>query len=315
MGGGPAIIVYGTCGDGRVNNPGEECDDGLYNADIPNRCRENCLIPRCSDGIVDRGEQCDDGNYDDGDACSNSCLRPYLVPPPYSPPPPPPWAVSSFGALIPSPSSSEVLHAAAGPFCGDSVVQADEYCDEGVFNADTPEARCRTDCSRPRCGDKVVHGAEECDDGNYVGDDGCTNECTLSVTQSATSSAAASAPAMVIARCGDSQVQSWRSEQCDDGNMIGGDGCSPLCEWETAQSSAQVVLQIPEQQFTSSLNMAYQSSSQPRAEPAAPPLYAGAPITPPPAQPGTGPGFVIFLASGAAAGIGAARKYLKRDAA
>lgn len=39
----------------------------------PSRCRTDCTIPRCGDGIVDGGEICDDGNELDGDGCSDGC--------------------------------------------------------------------------------------------------------------------------------------------------------------------------------------------------------------------------------------------------
>lgn len=63
------------CGDGVVNQPTEQCDDG-NNID-GDGCSAECLIetvePRCGDGILDDGEQCDDGNNVDGDGCSAEC--------------------------------------------------------------------------------------------------------------------------------------------------------------------------------------------------------------------------------------------------
>jgi len=49
------------CGDGDLD-PEEECDEGNLNSDTdPNRCRENCLLPTCGDGVMDDtyGEECD----------------------------------------------------------------------------------------------------------------------------------------------------------------------------------------------------------------------------------------------------------------
>ena len=70
----------------------EQCDDGEANADTPDACRVTCLLPACSDGILDTGEECDDGNFIADDGCSNNCLTPQ---------------------------------------CGDGVVQAGEECDDG----------------------------------------------------------------------------------------------------------------------------------------------------------------------------------------
>jgi cysteine-rich repeat protein len=41
--------------------------------DESSRCRSNCIIPRCGDGILDGGEICDDGNTRSGDGCAADC--------------------------------------------------------------------------------------------------------------------------------------------------------------------------------------------------------------------------------------------------
>lgn len=41
--------------------------------DTPSRCRTDCTIPRCGDGVVDGGEVCDDGNVEGGDGCAADC--------------------------------------------------------------------------------------------------------------------------------------------------------------------------------------------------------------------------------------------------
>ena len=53
---------------------GEACDDGDQNAnDIADACREDCVLPRCGDGVVDSGEDCDDGDANDNNGCANDC--------------------------------------------------------------------------------------------------------------------------------------------------------------------------------------------------------------------------------------------------
>ena len=39
----------------------------------PSKCRLDCTIPACGDGILDGGEICDDGNTTSGDGCSANC--------------------------------------------------------------------------------------------------------------------------------------------------------------------------------------------------------------------------------------------------
>ena len=63
------------CGDAIVHPACEQCDDGPANSDTaPDACRTNCLLPRCSDGTVDSGEQCDDGNLISCDGCNVVCV-------------------------------------------------------------------------------------------------------------------------------------------------------------------------------------------------------------------------------------------------
>ena len=64
---------------------------------------------------------------------------------------------------------------AGPPNCGDSVVDANEECDDG--NADNTDT-CLDDCTLARCGDGFVFaGFEECDDGNGFDSDGCSTQC------------------------------------------------------------------------------------------------------------------------------------------
>ncbi len=105
-----------TCGDGKINVVGEECDDGnLINGDgCSSSCKnENPPKPICGDGAINLpGEQCDDGNLIDGDGCSHSCK--IETPPPV-------------------------------PVCGDGVINlADEQCDDGnLVSGDGCSSSCK----------------------------------------------------------------------------------------------------------------------------------------------------------------------------
>ena len=61
-----------NCGDGVVQSPTEQCDDG--NRENGDQCTNECRLAACGDGIVWTGvEPCDDGNRDNDDGCRNDC--------------------------------------------------------------------------------------------------------------------------------------------------------------------------------------------------------------------------------------------------
>jgi cysteine-rich repeat protein len=145
-----------------------------------------------------------------------------------------------------------------------------EQCDAGKAKNGKEGVDCDVHCSFPPiagCGDgKVNQAMELCDAGKKNADIGnapCRSNCMLST-------------------CGDGILDS-NKEQCDDRNLLNGDGCSSTCRKEVA-------MPIPVIADT---------------RPAAELLPAHIPT---PARTPTGPGLVIFLASGAAAGWGATRK-------
>jgi fibro-slime domain-containing protein len=137
--------------------------------------------------------------------------------------------------------------------CGDGVVANDEVCDNGEENNDGGYGRCSEDClSRgPHCGDGVVQDTdgEECDDGlNLTGyGEGCAPGCKLPATcgDGSVNSAfgeecddgvnaggydGCASSCRRAEHCGDGLTQA--SEQCDDGNLLSGDGCSARCSAE-----------------------------------------------------------------------------------
>ncbi len=63
--------------------------------------------------------------------------------------------------------------------CGDAVVDADEFCDDGTARNGTPNY-CNDLCSAvtaPICGNIVSENGEQCDDGNTTNGDGCSAQC------------------------------------------------------------------------------------------------------------------------------------------
>ena len=65
------------------------------------------------------------------------------------------------------------------PVCGDGVVQGDEVCDDGPFNAHYGYCGGRCDGPHLRCGDGRKDAPETCDDGNLDPGDGCDDSCQL----------------------------------------------------------------------------------------------------------------------------------------
>ncbi|HTQ03989.1 MAG TPA: DUF4215 domain-containing protein, partial [Polyangiaceae bacterium] len=241
----------GSCGDGIVQNPPEECDDGV-NAGGYNQCGPQCLFgPRCGDGVVQAsdGEQCDNGVDDAGmslndgsyDGCDSQCqLGPYcgdgVVNGPevcddgindqfygsctpdclgYGPRCGDRIVQPEWGEECDDPTDPNCKNCRLGAQCGDGVVESGELCDDGVNDGGYGE--CGPNCMPgPNCGDGVVQSAhEECDDGVNSGGYGkCAPGCIYGP------------------HCGDGKVNK-PYEECDDGNNKSGDGCSSACKKET----------------------------------------------------------------------------------
>jgi cysteine-rich repeat protein len=100
--------------------------------------------------------------------------------------------------------------------CGNGALDAGEQCDSKV---DT--ATCNADCTLVKCGDGHV---------NTVAGEQCDN-----IGESPTCSAACKLPV-----CGDG-VWNYASEQCDDGNVTDGDGCSHDCKLERCGTNGGVL--------------------------------------------------------------------------
>ncbi len=62
------VCVPFLCGDG-TKDDNEECDEGADNGKAGSGCAINCTISRCSNQVIEGGEECDDGNNDILDSC------------------------------------------------------------------------------------------------------------------------------------------------------------------------------------------------------------------------------------------------------
>jgi cysteine-rich repeat protein len=263
--------AYPFCGDGKLEPNREECDLGGLNGQLNSGCSVTCQItklPYCGDSVVQAGEECDDGNTRDSDGCTSLCKTEKE----YCPD----GKVCGSGKC----SDGSVCIEA---YCGDGKTQSalSEQCDDGNRNLDDD---CDNDCrwiALPECGDGIVQEAYEiCDDGD-ANSMNPNAVCRLNC---------------VPQRCGDGILDDF-VEECDDGNNVNGDGCTSVCTLpeRAAPQGPGIIgsLLPPTQTVPSSASSSRESLSQ---------------NIPTPARTPTGPGLVIFLASGAAAGIGVMRK-------
>ncbi len=236
VGGGGGSIVGPAdpklCGDGKQNT-GEQCDDAnkeggdgcsaLCQIEVDWECAgwgEKCVYTaKCGDGRLSVTEDCDDSNTDPGDGCTGDCK-----------------VEAGWQCRVPG--------RRCVPMCGDGTITGSEQCDDGNADNDDgcsstclvePGWDCPTgsDCVKSICGNGKVEKGEICDRGDknglFYGDGkGCSKTCTTEPkcldgsgkTQACTTS------------CGDGNINQDRDEECDDGNLIDGDGCSKDCKLE-----------------------------------------------------------------------------------
>jgi fibro-slime domain-containing protein len=230
FGGGENPNPTADCGNGQVQGSlKEQCDDG--NKVGGDGCTEACQIEAdwdcppeggacvsnavCGNGSLSSIEVCDDGNVVPGDGCAADCK-----------------------AIEPG-WECRVPGKACLPACGDGQMIAGEKCDDGKPRADgdgcsggclvEPGYSCTGSpsvCTASVCGNGATEAGESCDAGEanglFHGDGtGCSKTCTKEpVCRDSTGKTQACTTAV-----GDANIDA--GEECDDGNAVGGDGCSP----------------------------------------------------------------------------------------
>jgi len=105
----------------------------------------------------------------------------------------------------------------------------------------------------------------------------------------------------MLPRCGDG-IQD-PNEECDDGNNLDGDSCNLDCTLPRGAAPVYTAGVIPQSQYSVTPGENQPGGNQPVEIP----TYR----IPTPARQPTGPGLIIFLASGAAAGVGLVRRKLR----
>ncbi len=186
---------------------------------------ETCINGACcGNGFKQIGEECDDNNLQSGDGCSATCeielgwqcsgLQPSVC------------SLFVCSGSIPAnaamcPGSDSGLEFQFG-WHGEETCDSTKckwICNEGYILDDFNQVCVAV--QQQVCGNNIVEGAEECDLGsdNLIGAD-CTPLCKNNI-------------------CGDGYL--WAGEEnCDDSNLIGGDGCASDCMIESGYECSRV---------------------------------------------------------------------------
>lgn len=121
------------------------------------------------------------------------------------------------GGVTLDPTTATSLGLVAGGMYELDVFQAERHTTESNYKLTLRGfVKAKTSCA-PICGDGIKTKNEACDDGKNTGGYGkCAAGCVLGP------------------RCGDGIIQSAEGEQCDDSNLVSGDGCSATCQTDVA---------------------------------------------------------------------------------
>lgn len=199
-------------------------DGGAYTLTARSR------VPACGDARIDPGEECDDGNTAEGDGCVGCVFVPVEVEPNDGPEEANPFVAPWLGRISPLRDADFVLVEVPSARYGFAI---------DVFDlGDGACARAEAD-SHLELFDGAMQPIASDDDG---GDGRCSRLIARDLQPGAhwaVVSASPSAPSdhtfvynLAIAgdRCGNGSVGG--PEECDDGNVANGDGCSEHCTAE-----------------------------------------------------------------------------------
>jgi cysteine-rich repeat protein len=205
-----------------------------------------CKDKYCSNGKVDApGEECDDGNRVKGDGCENDCkfschadaecqsANACISPATCGPvthkctPLTPKAAGTACGT-----AQNCIFSNCLAPVCGDGVqAQGVEACDDGNrISGDGCESGCKLTCATATAAADCAGKTPPCRTATCLGNL-CSSAADTGKNGTAclvgTGAAGTTCSAGRCGKCGDGVKDA--GELCDDGNLVNGDGCEPNC--------------------------------------------------------------------------------------
>jgi fibro-slime domain-containing protein len=125
---------------------------------------------------------------------------------------------ATAGSVTLDPATATALGLTAGGMYEFAVFQAERHTTQSNYKLTLNGFVHAVSECKSVCGDGIKTPDEACDDGTNTGGYGkCAMGCVLGP------------------RCGDGVLQGANGEQCDDGNLISGDGCSSTCQKDTVK--------------------------------------------------------------------------------
>lgn len=182
------------------------------------------IFASCGNGTIDSSEECDDGNTSDFDGCSGF------------------WGIEDGWNW-----NVGVSPNVCTPICGDGLtVGTEQWDDNNITPGDGWSATCQLEIGwswdnlvtpslcTPICGDSMVYGTEVWDDGNTLNVDGWNFDWTAYEAGFTCIPGTTTTPTVCTDTCGDGYVMNRVGIQCDDGNLLNGDGWASDCTIEYA---------------------------------------------------------------------------------
>jgi len=203
------------------------------------KCINNLCEYACGDGIVDtwNNEECDDNNNDDGDDCDSSCQ----------------FEAYCGNNVIDHPDAVGIYEECDGAsmdgFTCENIVDILDTCDVTECNRTECTAGCEVEIYynygiTEYCGDESLSGCELCDGDLIQPGLNCSAFGYDSEILIATCDLCM--PDLIVCQsapelCGNGFLE--ENENCDDYNLIDGDGCSSICEFELTCGDG--IIQMP----------------------------------------------------------------------